>query len=320
MTLSLRGFKLLRALQPVVLRRQTLAISLAILTLVPCRLSLASDDTVALDLWVRQAPLAMVIEQIAAVAGKSLKITGPIDGQVSGRLSGNLADTLAKISDSHDVLFDLQEDSLYAISKRALSNVSIALPDSGLNESIQQVLDEIRIPGNTVVLQGCAVKVSGHPNFVKRVVRKIGSGQSVYSVKNLATPAPVVMLNANVDATPELSAANFVKLEPAIALPIIDSELESESKVFRTVVNESISAKRVVTSGQNDEQAIESVITIQSSNVESVKGNTALESPVEIEQADKKVALKTSSEPEVAEVKPVRRFLSVTDIPGFSTF
>ncbi|MDB4224577.1 hypothetical protein N9850_12465, partial [Granulosicoccus sp.] len=271
MIFNLRGFKLLRAL-----RRQKLAIVLAVLTSLPCRLSLASEDTVELDIWVRQAPLAMVIQQIATVAGKSVHIKGAIEGKVSGRLKGNLSETLANISDSHDVLFDLQEDSLHVISKRALSNVSIALPGAGLNESIQQVLDEVPIPGNTVALQDGTVKVSGHPNFVKRIVRKIGSGQSVYSVKKLVTPAPVILLNENLDATPELSAANQVKQKPTIALPLIDSELPSEPKVDTADVDVPISVKQVVSRTQADDKTIESGITIQSSSDESVNSNGAL--------------------------------------------
>jgi hypothetical protein len=146
MSLALGIIWLRLTTQRIAWRRQKLVLAMVMLALLPCRLAFASDNSVALDIWVQQAPLEMVIEQIASVAGKSVKITGVIDGQVSGRFSGNLADTLTMLSATHDVSFDLQDNNLYAVSNRALSNISIALPGSDAAVAlVEEAIGVIRI-------------------------------------------------------------------------------------------------------------------------------------------------------------------------------
>jgi hypothetical protein len=326
MSLSFRSFTVLIKMQRINWRRRGFAFALVMSALFPCRLTFASDTDTSVDIWVQDAPLAMVIKQIASLAGKSTKITGAIEGQVSGHFSGSLADTLASLAATHGVLFDLQDDSLHVISYRALSNISVTLPGYGLDDSLHMTLGEVPFPGNSVLVQGALVKVSGHPNFVKRVVSKIGAGQFVYSVKGIATSSSVEPLTLSVEETPELSAAFLTKDQPLKSLQITDGERISEPLV--AVAAKLISEKRLLSLSGSTEETIASTKTQPSIDEVAIAYDGDLNNAASIEAVDIKIgsepsanaSLATTSKTEKSESKPARRINSVTDIPGFYTF
>lgn len=307
-------------------RRHEFAFALVASVLFPCRLVFASVTDVWVDIWVQDAPLAMVIKQIASVAGKSTKITGAIEGQVSGHFSGNLADTLASLAAMHGVLFDLQDDSLHVISYRELSNISMTLPGYGLDDSLQMTLGEVPFPGNSVLVQGALVKISGHPNFVKRVVSKIGAGQFVYSVKEIAASSSLEPLAISVEETPELPAVFSTEEQPLKNLPVTDGEFISEPAL--AVAAELIGVKRLVSLSGSNEETIASTNTHQSVGAVAIAYDSDLKNAASVEAVDIKVvrepsanaSLATTSETGKSESGPARPISSVTDIPGFHTF
>jgi len=280
MSFNLRRIDMPCEMLSITRRRFNVTFVIAVLVLLPIRWALATEKPVELDIWVQQAPLTLVIEQIASVAGKNAKFTGSIEGQVSGRLTGDLTDNLVRLSDSHGVLFDVQGDDLHVISNRAMSSVSMSLPGAGLIKSIQQTLDEAPFPGNTVFLQEGKVKVSGHPNFVKRIVRRMGSGQSVYSVKKVA---PTVKLaKETVVAEPELSAAILDKQAPADAIVSNEAELSTTPNLADEVgMNKPITVKQVVRLEGSIAQEFEplaSPVSPPSDSISQLEGESALAS------------------------------------------
>jgi len=201
---------------PVAWRQKMLGIVMAVWVCLPSHAVLADDTDVSIDIWVQRAPLALVIKQIADEADKTVKITGAIEGQVSGRFTGNLTEALTTLSESHDILFDLQENELNVVSSRALSKISIFLPDTELEDTVRFTRDEAVFPGNAVSVEGVMVKVSGHPNFVKRIVKKIGAGKSPEGAKEKPVVAKKNTTKKDKKA-PKLSAAASASKKSVVA-------------------------------------------------------------------------------------------------------
>lgn len=206
--------------------RHKLALLVTALAFAPFRMVCASESNDDLDLWMHRAPLTMVVEQIAMVSGKSVEITGVLEGRVTGRFSGSLTEALSSLTASQEVLFDLQGNTLFAISNRAWSNVSFALPEKDSADSLLKKLQEIASPGNSVAVLGGKVTVSGHPGFVKRIVRKIGSGQFPDNFKPVVvSPVAVSLVKAG---TPEIATEIY---KPSVAVETLDAELNNSVSI-----------------------------------------------------------------------------------------
>lgn len=123
--------------------------------------------------WVDAAPMTMVIDQLAALAGKSAEIEGLAEVPVSGRFSGSLDKLLTELSSQYPVAFDVEGDVLRANDASALTSVSIAMLSSELDGNLKDELLVSEGPGNKLEFREDAVRISGHPAFVKRTARSI---------------------------------------------------------------------------------------------------------------------------------------------------
>lgn len=150
---------------------------------------IASDPEVSF--WVDAAPLGLVIRQLASLSGRTAEIENPVETEevaqaadfaelpVSGRFSGTLGSTLVKLSANYPVIFDLDGETLRAINSDARSSVSIAMLSTTFDEAFKKELLASSGAGNSVEFREDAVRVTGHPAFVKR--------QAGYITKALAT-------------------------------------------------------------------------------------------------------------------------------------
>lgn len=129
-----------------------------------------SGDAPAINVWVDSAPLSLMIEQLGSISGKQVTIDGELEGQVSGRFTGSLDQTLERLSLSHDVLFDVQDGTLSVASQDESSSVSIALSEPAFADTLAQSLGSMLSgqQGNRIEFREDAVRISGHPGFVKR--------------------------------------------------------------------------------------------------------------------------------------------------------
>lgn len=130
----------------------------------------AQDAGVAPEssLWIKDAPMSLVVKQLAQSSGREAAIEGTLDTLVSGRFTGSLEQTLAQLSANYPVLFDLDESTMRAVDSGSGSSVSIAVVSDELSEEFKTALFEQLVPGNDIEIRADAVRVSGHPDFVKR--------------------------------------------------------------------------------------------------------------------------------------------------------
>ncbi|MGQ7846500.1 hypothetical protein ACUNV4_18610 [Granulosicoccus sp. 3-233] len=122
-----------------------------------------------ISLWVRDAPMSLVVKQLAQLSGREVVLDGALDMSVSGRFGGSLEQTLVELSANHPVLFDLDGRTLRATGSDNSSKVSIAVVSDELSEEFKSSLFEQLAPGNDIEIRADAVRVAGHPVFVKRV-------------------------------------------------------------------------------------------------------------------------------------------------------
>ncbi len=120
---------------------------------------------------------------------------------MTGRFSGSLGSTLAKLSANYPVIFDLDGKTLRAMKGDARSTVSIAVLSSTFDEAFKSELLASSGAGNSVDFREDAVRISGHPAFVKR--------QTGYITTALKTAQ--VRLNADSLST-ESGATNVTSL------------------------------------------------------------------------------------------------------------
>jgi len=131
-----------------------------------------SDD---ISVWAESAPLDLMIRQLAGMSDLEVTIDGELAGQVSGRFSGSLEDALSELTSLHGVLFDVQGEILHATGQSESSSVSIALSGAARVKAVTGSLgkSDATWSGNSVEFREDAVRISGHPNFVKRTAREL---------------------------------------------------------------------------------------------------------------------------------------------------
>lgn len=269
----------------------------------------ASELNKTIDLWMNDAPLTHVIHQLAELSGGKANITGALEGQVSGRFYGTVAQTLQTLSQEHDVLFDLQDDILHATSNRALSEVSIVMPGAALNDTLRSSMQSTLMPGNNIDVQDELVKLSGHPDFVKRTARLLA--------------AELAMIHENetkaVDSVETVEAPEQVEDDLKIEEAATESILKDESTDVADQVVEPV-------------KPVDQVVALEESPAaaEPVEDSAPLVVAVETEKpgvdvndigSDAVLAdIADEAESEPNEVKTTDSIQWVTDIPGFSTF
>lgn len=132
-----------------------------------------SDAQIAV--WADNAPLELFVSQLALITGRKSDIEGELEGQVSGRFNGSMAETLAALGEKHSVLFELDEGMLSAVPETARSSATIALGEGEFAEGVKTGLLSGLLSGNEVDMGEEEITVSGHPDFVQRVVAAVSS-------------------------------------------------------------------------------------------------------------------------------------------------
>jgi len=127
------------------------------------------------DIWVKDAPLSLVVEQLAGMTGTTLEETTALRDKVSGTFSGTLREILSAISVDHDLLFHLQNSVLHVSDKRSATSATLSIPPTGFDAAAQQVWQRFQSPGNSVVVDGNKAILSGHPEFVNLMTAKVTS-------------------------------------------------------------------------------------------------------------------------------------------------
>ena len=127
------------------------------------------DTAPEVSLWVKQAPLSLVVRQLAELSGREAVIDGTLDAPVSARFSGDVQQALSDLSTNYPVLFDIDEGTVNATAGEAASSVSVAVVSDELSDDFRNSLFEALAPGNDVEIRSDAIRISGHPDFVKRV-------------------------------------------------------------------------------------------------------------------------------------------------------
>lgn len=288
----------------------TVALVLCLASLVGASSNLrASDLNKTIDLWMNEAPLTHVIHQLAELSGGDANITGPVEGQVSGRFSGTVADTLETLSEDYNVLFDRQGDTLNATSKRALSEVSIVMTGAELNNTLKNSMQNGLMPGNAIDIQDELVKLSGHPDFVKRIARQLAAELAI-------TPAVELEISVQAelegeDTSPKTPSTASVLAKPAViekTEPVLEQPIMPAKELLVLEGAELLPEKPFVVDAEAPTIDLEAAVeTVKADVVDA--GTDALRIDIAEEDAV-----------ESGEVSNNDSIRWVTDIPGFSTF
>jgi len=107
-----------------------------------------------IEFWVHEAPLSVVIEQIANLTGRSVDISGAIE---------------------------VDADTLYAIKNHAKSVASVEVFSAKRTQEIQDEWRAESLPGSRFDITDGRVKLSGHPAFVHRITQAL-SGNRVQAI------------------------------------------------------------------------------------------------------------------------------------------
>ena len=269
---------------------------------------LASDLNKTIDLWMNEAPLTHVIHQLAELSGGDANITGSVEGQVSGRFSGTVADTLETLSEEHNVLFDMQGDTLNATSKRALSEVSMVMAGAELNDTLKNSMQDGLMPGNAIDIQDELVKLSGHPDFVKRIARQLAAELAI-------TRAAELEMSAQDEPTAEETIAKVPASASAIAEP-------AETETTMQVLEEPLTpAKELVVEREEPLAEAPLVVEVEAPAIEpEVATETVIADVIDKGTDALRVDIAEEDDVDSGDVSNNDSIRWVTDIPGFSTF
>ncbi len=269
---------------------------------------LASDLNKTIDLWMNEAPLTHVIHQLAELSGGDANITGSVEGQVSGRFSGTVADTLETLSEEHNVLFDMQGDTLNATSKRALSEVSMVMAGAELNDTLKNSMQDGLMPGNAIDIQDELVKLSGHPDFVKRIARQLAAELAITRAAEL-----------EMSAQDEPTAGETIAKVPASASAIAEP---AETETTMQVLEEPLTpAKELVVEREEPMAEVPLVVEVEAPAIEpEVATETVIADVIDKGTDALRVDIAEEDDVDSGDVSNNDSIRWVTDIPGFSTF
>lgn len=269
----------------------------------------AGDLNKSIDLWMNEAPLTHVIHQLAELSGGDANITGSVDGLVSGRFSGTVADTLETLSEEHDVLFDMQGDTLNATSKRALSEVSMVMAGAELNDTLKSSMQNGLMPGNAIDIQDELVKLSGHPDFVKRMARQLAAELAI-------TRAAELEMSAQAESTAENARTKVQSAASVMAEPVVTEKTAP-------VLEEAVTPVKQVVVVEPAEPLPEEPLVVENS-VSAPESGIAAETVIAdvVDKGSEALRLDIAEEDDVGSdnVTNNESIRWVTDIPGFSTF
>jgi len=212
-----------------------------------------SDEQISL--WVNNAPLSLFIAELAYITGRKASIEGEIEGQVSGRFDGSMEETLNSLGEKYPVLFDLDDTMLAMAPLGALNTASISLGDVALADAVKSTLLAGVLQGNSVQLLDGEIRVSGHPEFVRRLTAEVA-----LQMTDAGEPDDTVNLLGEVANVPE---SNSIALDsPSVAgdglpsEPAATVEDVAASEIINAVSDES--AADSFTSATSSESADES--------------------------------------------------------------
>jgi len=251
-----------------------------------------------IEFWVHEAPLSVVIEQIANLTGRSVDISGAIEGKVSGTFDNSLLETLTSFSGDYQLLFDLDADTLYAIKNHAKSVASVEVFSAKRTQEIQDEWRAESLPGSRFDITDGRVKLSGHPAFVHRITQAL-SGNRVQAI------APTML-------PPDLKLTTKRLVIPEVTLEQSEQSSTAESHPSDNEFSEVSISREISESSQMPLSASGEI-----SAVEKLTGAVTMPRETVIEElvADEKPAVKTNASGALAE-----DINWVTEIPGFSTF
>lgn len=196
------------------------------------------------NVWADSAPLSLVIEQLGEMSELDVAIEGELEGHVSGRYTGSLQGALSSLSSTHGILFDLQDDILHVTSDAASSSVSIALAGPALEKAIDGSLGETNQTwsGNSVEFREDAVRITGHPNFVKRTARQLtteiaGLGSKVPEASEAPAPAAELPALDALEDEPLVDAGSQALLQDIQEESKPENERASLAKPIRWVTD-----------------------------------------------------------------------------------
>lgn len=126
------------------------------------------------NIWVDNAPMALFIEQLAGLSGRTAEIDAALAGTISGRYLGSINDTLRVVSGDFSVLFDVDKTVIRAADQSAKTSASIPLGGTKLEAEVIDNLSSQLFPGNTIEFEKATVRVTGHPAFVQRLSLLVG--------------------------------------------------------------------------------------------------------------------------------------------------
>ncbi len=182
------------------------------------------------SIWVDDASLDMVIQQLAQMSGSEVAIDGELDGKVSGRFSGTMHETLATLSESYPVLFDLSDDTLHVVNKSEQSSVAIAMSTPSLDEAYRASLMEGLVSGNDIEFRDDSVRVSGHPAFVKRTAKSITTAMADAGARAQANPSEDAVAKAESEANPESEADTVVDAGAKVLVDDMQDDVKPASE------------------------------------------------------------------------------------------
>lgn len=271
----------------------------------------ASELDRTIDLWMNEAPLTHVIHQLAEMSGGKADITGSVEGVVSGRFFGTVAQTLETLSDEHNVLFDLQDDTLHVTSKRALSEVSMVMAGADLDDSLKDSMQSGLMPGNDIEIQDDLVKLSGHPDFVKRVARRLAAELAITRAKEIEMSAQAETETVETETAEEIvqnavlavEESAIAELPKPVIEPLIET-LDEPLEVTSTDVDIAQPETVVIQMAEPEfEEESQNAVNIVDKGAEAVLADIVDEKDTESEAVTNNESIRW-----------------VTDIPGFSTF
>jgi len=147
----------------------------ALVAALSCTGASAQDNAAgAVELWLADAPLALVLEQIAGRDGSRVVIGGDVDGRVDGRLDGTRETVLATLAVEHELSVHADGDTVWfdPADRPVVSLVRLASPEA------ERALAELRPElAEGRVAQGTAegIVLSGSRAFVESARQRIAA-------------------------------------------------------------------------------------------------------------------------------------------------
>lgn len=210
-----------------------------------------SDEQVTV--WVNNAPLKTFVSQLATITGRKAYVIGELEGTVSGRFNGSMAETLSTVGEAYPVLFELDENSLAAVSDSEKSEATIALNETVDEQAMQSTLSADLLPGNDVQVGNGEVVVSGHPEFVRRMSASVASYiDGSYSAETTADAESDT--NSDADTGVEVAQSGVVDNNDNSVLnadPVVDvatSQMINNDSKDVSAVNQSETVSRKIRS------------------------------------------------------------------------